>query len=72
MKERRSNNSNNIRLRRRVDRFLPFNFKNEHLSGTRMWRADYISREPHLIAPNIIQYDKQLIVANLALMKQAV
>ena len=59
MKDYRSNKSHNSRLKRLVDRLLLFIL------------VDYISCEPNLLAPNIKQYDKQLTVAKLNLMKRA-
>ena len=65
MREHHSNESYNSRYTRWVDRLLPLNFEVKHLPGTRMALVDYTSHAPNLIAPNVIQYDKQLNVGKL-------
>ena len=53
MRENRANKSYNSRVTRWVDRLLPFDFTIDHLPGSKMGLADYISRDPQQKAVNI-------------------
>ena len=59
----------NSLLIRWVKRLLPFNFGTEQFPGARMGLVDYILRQPHLMAPNTFQNDKQFIIAKLELIE---
>ena len=70
MRENRSNKSDNSRLKRWVDRLLPFDFSIDHLLGSKMGLVVYISRDPQQKAVNISAYDEQFIVAKLDVIKR--
>ena len=72
LKSHRSNKSYNSQLTRWVDRLLPFDFKIEHIPGTRMGLVDYISRQPNQKAKSITQYDEEFMVATIALIRDAI
>ena len=63
MRENRANKSYNSRLTRWVDRLLLFDFKIDHLPGSKMGLVYYISREPQQKAVKVSAYDEQFIVA---------
>ena len=65
MRENRANKSYKSRLRRWVDRLIPFDFTIDHLPVSKMGVVDYISRDPQQKAVNISAYDEQIIVAKL-------
>ena len=71
MRENRSNKSYNSRLTRWVDRLLPFDFSIDHLPGSKMGLADYISRDPQQQAVNISAYDEQFILAKMDVIKRS-
>ena len=45
------------RLTRWTDRLLPFDFKLEHIAGSKMGFVDYISRNPDVKAKPLSKYD---------------
>ena len=71
MRENRANKSYNSRLRRWVDRLLPFDFTIDHLPVSKMGVVNYISRDPQQKAVNISAYDEQIIVAKLDVIKRS-
>ena len=70
-REYRSNKSYKSKLKRWVDRLLPFDFSIDHLAGSKMGLVDYISPDPQQKAGNISAYDEQLIVAKLNVIKRS-
>ena len=70
MRKNRANKSYNSRLTRWVDRLLPFDFKIDHLPGSKMGLVDYIPCDPQQKAVNISAYDEQFIVAKLDVIKR--
>ena len=72
MRENRANKSYNSRLRRWVDRLLPFDFTIDHLPGSEMGLVDYISRDPQQKVVNISAYDEQFIVAKMDVIQRSV
>ena len=67
----RENRANKSRLKRWVDRLLPFDFTIDHLLGSKMGLVDYISRDPQQKAVNLFAYDEQFIVAKLDVNKRS-
>ena len=65
LKSHCSNKSYNSRLKRWIDRLLPFDFNIEHIPGTRMGLLDYFSRQPNQRAKSITQYDEEFMVATI-------
>ena len=51
LKEKRGNKTYQSRLKRWVDRLLPFHFSVKHIPGKNMGFADYLSRNPSSDAP---------------------
>ena len=70
-KEYRSNKSYDSKCAHWLDTLLSFNFEIENLSDTRRDLVDFISRECYQLALNITQYDEQLVVAHLDVMRRA-
>ena len=54
-----------------IDRYLPFNFEIELLSGRQVGIVDHISLKPKQIPSNFTQYDEQFVVATLDSMDNA-
>ena len=72
LKSHRSIKSCNSRLKRWVDRLLPFDFNIEHIPGTRMGLVDNISRQPNQKAKSITQYDEEFMVATISRIRDAI
>ena len=51
---------------------LPFDFKIEHIPGTRMGLVDYISRQSNQKAKSITQYDEEFMVATISRIRDAI
>ena len=65
MNSHHGNKTYQSRLTRWIDRLLPFNFKMEHIAGTKMGLVDYISRNPVGKADPELKYDTSFIVASI-------
>ena len=72
LKSHRSNKSYNSRLKRWIDRLLPFYFNIEHIPGTIMGLVDYILRQPSQKAKSITQYDEEFMVATISRIRDAI
>ena len=58
------------RLTRWYDRLIPFNFNIEHIPGTKMGFADYMSRNPSEPAKPPNEYDENFIIATIDIIRE--
>ena len=58
------------RLTRWYDRLIPFNFNIEHIAGTKMELADYMSRNPSEAAKPPNEYDENFIIARIDIIRE--
>ena len=66
----RSSKIHQSRLTRWYDRLIPFNFTIEHIAGTKMGLADYMSRNPSEPAKPPSTYDENFIIAQIDVIKE--
>ena len=66
----RSSKIHQSRLTRWYDRLIPFNFTIEHIAGTKMGLADYMSRNPSELAKPPSTYDENFIIAQIDVIKE--
>ena len=66
----RSSKIHQSRLTRWYDRLIPFNFTIEHIAGTKMGLADYMSRNPSKPAKPQSTYDENFIIAQIDVIKE--
>ena len=66
LKEHCSNKLSNSRLSRRVDCFLSFQLKIEHLTGDKTVLVDYNSRNPRQLAKSNSKHKGKFLVATLS------
>ena len=52
------------------DRLIPFNFNIEHIAGTKMGLADYMSRNSSEPAKQPNEYDKNFIIATIDIIRE--
>ena len=69
MKER-SSKIHQSRLTRWCDRLIPFTFTIEHIPGSKMGMADYMSRNPYHITSPPSTYDADFIIAQINVIKE--
>ena len=65
----RSSKIHQSRLTRWCDRLIPFTFTIEHIPGSKMGIADYMSRKPDQIASPPSTYDADFIIAQINVIK---
>ena len=66
----RSSKIHQSRLTRWYDRLIPFNFNTEHIAGTKMGLADYMSRNPSEPAKPPSTYDENFKIAQIDVIKE--
>ena len=66
----RSSKIHQSHLIRWYDRLIPFNFNIEHIAGTKMALADYMSRNPSEPAKPPRTYDENFIIAQRDVIKE--
>ena len=72
MKEYRSDEFNNSRLRPWVDRLLHFDFNIDHIQGAKMGLVDYIPCQPNQKAKVTNEYDKEFVVTTITRIHDAI
>ena len=66
----RSSKIHQSRLTRWCDRLIPFTFTIEHIPGSKMGLADYMSRNPNDLPKAPSKYDDEFIIAQINIIKE--